>query len=111
MTIHSCNADQDVYDILDRSFREEFTADTRTIHRVRLIVKLRRQIRFGDVDRKNLKSEYAEYPITITDTKRRPSYPPDTPVQHRNIIDELIQVWKLTGVPKATLILQGGRRP
>ena len=111
MTIHSCDANQDVYDILDRSFKDEFTAETRTIHRIKLIVKLRRQIRFGDVDRKNLKSEYAEYPIIITDTKRKPSYPPDTPVQHKNIIDELIQVWKLTGVPKATLVLQGGRRP
>ena len=111
MTIHSCDATHDVYDILDCSFKDEFTADTRTIHRIKLIVKLRRQIKFGDVNSKDLKSEYAEYPITITDTKRKPCYPPDTPVQHKTIIDELIQVWKLTGVPKATLVLQGGRRP
>ncbi len=35
MTIHSCDSQHDVYDILDRSFKDEFTADTRTIHRIK----------------------------------------------------------------------------
>ena len=108
MTIHSCNAEHDVYDILDRSFKDEFTAETRTIHRIKLIVKLRRPIKIEDEHAKDIKSEYVEYPITITDTKRKPLYPADTPIHHKNIIDGLIQVWNLTGVPKARLVLQGG---
>ena len=103
MTIHSCDSQHDVYDILDRSFKDEFTADTRTIHRIKLIVKLRYPLNWGDERIKKLKSEFAEYAITISDTKRKPAYPPETPIQHKAIIDGLIQGWKLTGIPKANL--------
>lgn len=110
MTIHSCDAQQDVYDILDKSFKEEFTADTRTIHRIKLIVKLRYPLHWGDDRIKKMKSEFAEYTITISDTKRKPIFPPETPIEHKNIIDGLIREWKLTGIPKANLAFQGRLR-
>lgn len=107
MTIHSCSAEQDVYDILDRSFKDEFTAETRTIHRIKLIVKLRHSIDMRDDRIKKMKSDSAEYAITITDTKRKPIYPPETPLAHKAIVDELIYKWGLTGVPKANLLYKG----
>ena len=110
MMIHACDSRHDVYDILDRAFKDEFTAGTRTIHRIKLMVRLRHHLDWGDERVKRLKSEFAEYAITITDTKRKPAYPPETPLRHKAIIDGLIREWNLTGVPKANLAFRAGGR-
>jgi hypothetical protein len=70
------------------------TEEHRTIHRIKLIVKLRNDFAISDGKTKIPKKESEEYPITIRDTARKLSYPPNTPAKHRDIIEELLRKWE-----------------
>ncbi len=109
MRVHSCGEKDDVYKILNRSFREEFSEEHRTIHRIKLIVKLRNDFTISDGKTKIPKKEFEEYPITIRDTARKLSYPPNTPAKHRDIIEELLRKWEFIGIPKASVLFRRGK--
>ena len=105
MIIHACTENDDVYEILNQAFRDDFHEDCRTIHRIKLVVKLRNEIKINEKRSRIPKTEFYEYPITISDTKRKPSYPEFTPASHRHIIEGLLDHWKFCGIPKASIVL------
>lgn len=104
MAIRKCGPADDVYELLDRAFKDEFTADKRTILSLKLVVKLLNPVDWHATRSKGKKSEFTDYPITITDTKRTIKWPPATPSGHKQIIENLLQEWKLVGMPKAQIL-------